>query len=191
MTLSLLVLTYGVVLASELGGDRSLVSVGALATRYRAHPVFAGLVLAFAGKALAAVVLGRSITRLPVGLVAMVSTVALLLAAFAIWREPLAARVTPQDRPAERSSALMVAFSNTFFAEWADPGQIATAILASQSGAPLTVWLGATLAMSTKGAIALALARLLTRHVSAPALRAVATATCLVMAVATALHIRL
>ncbi|MGQ0648492.1 MAG: TMEM165/GDT1 family protein [Gemmatimonadaceae bacterium] len=49
-------------------GDRSLVSVGALATRFRLLPVFGGLAIAFMCKSLAAVAFGRLVAQLPVAL---------------------------------------------------------------------------------------------------------------------------
>lgn len=193
MALEWFALVYVTVLASELGGDRSLVSVGALATRFPPGLVFAGLLLAFAGKSAAAVLLGRSITGLPAGAVTLLGTAALLVAAFSIWRAPKPIAV---GEPGSSnvgagqvgSGAVAASFANVFFAEWGDPGQLATATLASQTAAPLTVWAGATLAMATKGALALGLGRVLRRYVSDRTLRIGATTACLVMALLTVLH---
>ena len=193
MALEWFALVYATVLASELGGDRSLVSVGALATRFPPGLVFAGLLLAFAGKSAAAVLLGRSITGLPAGAVTLFGTAALLVAALSIWRAPRPLPVgegasTHQGSMRAGSGAVAASFANVFFAEWGDPGQLATATLASQSAAPLTVWAGATLAMATKGALALGLGRVLRRYVSDRTLRIGATSACLVMALLTVLH---
>lgn len=193
MALEWFALVYVTVLASELGGDRSLVSVGALATRFRPALVFAGLLLAFAGKSAAAVLLGRSITGLPAGILTLLGTAALLAAALSIWRAPKPAVVGESDSGQAgavplASGAVAASFANVFFAEWGDPGQLATATLASQTAAPLTVWAGATLAMATKGALALGLGRVLRRYVSDRALRIGATAACLGMALLTVVH---
>jgi len=180
-------LVYLTTLISELGGDKSLLSVGALATRFRSGAVLAGLVLAFAGKSAAAVLLGRSITRLPAGAAASLSMAALVWAAVSIWRSAERPHAGASSlTPGHTSGAMGAAFSSVFFSEWADPGQLAAATLASQLGAPVTVWLAATLAMSTKGALALGVGRVLQRHVSDRTLRLAGTATCLLMAVITA-----
>lgn len=186
MTIELFFLVYGTVLLSELGGDRSLVSVSALATRFRPRGILAGLVLAFAAKSAAAVILGRSLSRLPSAAVTIAGVVALLWAAISIWREPAVTVATAAPAPATESQAVATAFSNVFFAEWADPGQIATATLASQSHSAFTVWLAATIAMSTKGALALGMGRVLKRYVSDRTLRVAASAVCVLMAAATA-----
>jgi len=186
MTGHWLFIAYATVLVSELGGDRSLLSVGALATRFRPRGVFTGLVLAFAAKSAAAVVLGRSVSRLPPVLLTTVSIAALLWAAISIWREPASAVGFAGPPPTSEWQAIATAFSSVFFAEWADPGQVATATLASQSSAALTVWLAATVAMSTKGAVALGAGRVLKRHISDRTLRLTATTACVLMAAATA-----
>jgi putative Ca2+/H+ antiporter (TMEM165/GDT1 family) len=52
------------VLAAELLGDRSLCAISAMAGRFGALPLFAGITAAFMGKTLVAVLLGSAVARL-------------------------------------------------------------------------------------------------------------------------------
>ena len=173
---------YATVLAAELLGDRSLFAVGALAARYGSARVLAGVVPAFLGKALAAVLLGRLLAGLPPWVVASASATTFVVAAVVLWREhdqaPAADVVGAAGWP-----AVLAAFSSVFFTEWADPGQLAAAAMALESHAPLGVWLGATLALSTKGVLAVTLGRQVGRRVPRRVLRRAAVVLCLGMGV--------
>jgi len=72
-----------------------------------------------------------------------------------------------------------------FLTEWADLGQLTTAALAVKSHAPLAVWCGATLALSTKGLFAVTLGTGLTRYVSERVMRLVGASVCLLIGVIT------
>jgi len=179
--LPILAATYVAVLVAELIGDRSLAGVAAMAARYRPAPLLAGVTLAFMLKTLAAVLLGRALGQLGGTTVSIASALSFLVSAALLWRRrgddvPVA---TPRDGWAE---ATPVAFSSVFFTEWADVGQITTAALVARYHAPLAVWLGAWLALTTKGVFAVTLGMGLRRVVPLGALRRAAIAMCLVMA---------
>jgi hypothetical protein len=65
-----------------------------------------------------------------------------------------------------------------FFTEWGDPGQIAAAALVLKSHMLLATWIGATLALMTKGAPALTLGVQLRNRLSQRMLRIVASGSC-------------
>jgi len=179
--------SYIAVLAAEIVGDKSFFNVGALATKYAATAISCGLLFAFMAKSLAAVAFGHSLTRIPVGVVSVISALAFMLSAIAIWRD--------RSRREERSGATAwrkaasVSFSTVFLSEWADLGQIATATIAARSTAPVAVWFGATLALTTKGLIAVSLGALLRRKVAEQQLRLAAVVLCITLGVVTVLRL--
>lgn len=184
-----LLAAYAAVFLAEMVGDRSVYTVSALATRFRPAPVFCGIVLAFMGKMLAAVLFGRVIARLPAALVAGVSAATFLVTAVVLWQrrgEPVDAEPLP---PRRWKRGLAASFAAIFFSEWADVGQITAAVLAARLQAPLAVWVGATLALVTKGGVAVTLGWGLRRYVSHPALRYLAFLLCLAMSALAILRI--
>jgi Ca2+/H+ antiporter, TMEM165/GDT1 family len=76
---------FGTVFFTEILGDKSLFTIGALATRFRPLPVFCGIVLAFMANMLAAVLAGHAIANLPARLVAAASSATFLATAVLIW----------------------------------------------------------------------------------------------------------
>ena len=179
--LSILAAAYVAVLAAELVGDRSLCGVAAMTARFRPSPILVGVTLAFMAKTLAAVLLGRALGQLAGSTISLVSAISFLASAALLWRRRV------DDAPvaaagAGWAAAAPVAFSSVFFTEWADVGQITTATLVARYHAPLVVWIGATLALTTKGMLAVTLGMGLRRVVPLGQLRRVAIAMCLVMA---------
>jgi putative Ca2+/H+ antiporter (TMEM165/GDT1 family) len=62
--------------------------------------------------------------------------------------------------------------------EWGDPGQISAAALTVKSHSMLAPWLGGTLAMTTKGALAMTLGVKLRDRLPRRMLRTVASLSC-------------
>jgi putative Ca2+/H+ antiporter (TMEM165/GDT1 family) len=191
MDLSLVAATFATVFLTEMLGDKALFTISALVTRFRPLPVFCGVVLAFMGKMLAAVLLGHAIAALPATVVAATSAITFLLTAVAIWfkkQEELtvelaAAKIWPK--------AMLTAFAAIFFSEWADAGQLTAAMLTARSHAPFTIWVGGTLALTAKGVLALIFGVGLRRHLPRNALRYGAFVCCLLMSILSALRIRI
>jgi putative Ca2+/H+ antiporter (TMEM165/GDT1 family) len=150
--LPILLATYGTVFVAEIVGDKLLYTTGVLATRYRTAPILCGMAMAFMLKMGVAVLVGKAISTLPRWLVASITAVNFFAIAFVLWRKPDKREVRPREYPAHR--AAMVSFAAIFFSEWGDVGQITAATMAAKFAAPLAVWLGAVLAMVTKGALA-------------------------------------
>lgn len=178
---------YVGVLTAELVGDRSLFALGALAARFRPVAVWCGVVPAFMGKAAAAVLIGGFIAGLPRPLLTAATTASFLGSALVLWRardaERDAERVVERSTGGDWTAAAPAAFSAVFFTEWADIGQLTAAGIAARSHAPLWVWLGATLALATKGALAVTLGVGLRRFVPLRMMRPAAIGVCLAMGV--------
>jgi len=189
MKIYILIAAYGTVLFAELLGDKSLFTIGTLATRFHSVPVLCGITAAFMSKVLAAVLLGRAIAQLPAAPVAALSAAAFFATAAAIWFKKPRQSPGPPDHP-HWSWAVAVSFAAIFFSEWADAGQITTATLAARYQAPVAVWLGASSALATKGLLAVTLGIKLKRFIPRIYLRAGAVGMCLVLGVLAALEIR-
>jgi Ca2+/H+ antiporter, TMEM165/GDT1 family len=180
---SVVLVSFWTVLVAELVGDKSIYTVASLALRFRAGVVLMAITAAFAGKMLAAVLLGKVLMELHSQWTDVVSAVAFFLSALLIWfREP--EPIAP-ERPVSTGwwRAAGVCFGSLFLTEWGDPGQIAGAALAVKSHALLATWIGGTLAMATKGGLAIAVGFKLRDRLPQRMLRAVASGSCCVLGV--------
>jgi putative Ca2+/H+ antiporter (TMEM165/GDT1 family) len=177
-----LLLSYWTVLTAELIGDRSIFTITSLSVRYPPRRVFCGLAAAFTSKMLAAVLLGRALFRLPLTWTGTLSAAAFFGSAIVIWY-----RRGQSGAAAETASpwrgAVVVSFLSVFCSEWADLGQISAAALVTRLNAPAAVWLGGSLALCTKGMLALTLGRKLRERVPDRLARALAASSCLVLGV--------
>jgi Ca2+/H+ antiporter, TMEM165/GDT1 family len=188
--LEIFLAVFSTVFVTEMVGDKSLYTISALASRFHALPVLAGIAVAYMGKMGVAVLLGSTLTLIPVFLLTLVNAFTLLLAGLLVWSEREEA--VPSPMPSGRHArAFAGTFGALFFSEWADVGQIVTGTLEAHYRAPVVVWSAATLALCTKGLLALAFGRTLRRFLPQRPLRYLAVAVCLVMAVAAALRIEL
>jgi putative Ca2+/H+ antiporter (TMEM165/GDT1 family) len=176
-------LAFWTVLIAEIVGDKSIYTVGSLALRFRPLLVFGGITLAFAGKMFVAVLLGRVLVLLSPQRAAVLSACAFFLSATLIWFGEK--DETPRRTVSNTSSlqAAFVCFATLFFTEWGDPGQIAAAALALKSHWLLATWLGGTLAMMTKGTLAMTLGVKLRDRIPRRTLRTVACTSCCVLGV--------
>lgn len=178
-----LVASYWTVLVAELIGDKSIYTVASLSLRFRAGLVFCGMLLAFGGKMFVAVLLGKVLVQIPANRAAALSGLVFFLAAAFTWfRAPEEAGELP-PAPASWLRATLVPFASLFLTEWGDPGQISAAALTAQSNQPTAAWLGGTLALTTKGVLALTLGLRLRERVNRRALRVLATASCCLLGV--------
>lgn len=189
--MSLFLITFATVFLTEMIGDKSLLTISALVTRFRALPVYCGVAVAFMGKMLAAVLFGHAIARLPPALVAAISAFTFLTTAIVLWFKK-------QETPGREnvavtfwSKTMLTAFAAIFLSEWADAGQLSAAMLAAQYHAPFTIWIGGSMALATKGALAVLFGTGLRRYLPGNGLRYGAFACCLVMSVLSALKIHL
>jgi Ca2+/H+ antiporter, TMEM165/GDT1 family len=180
---SVLLTAYSVVLIAELIGDKLIYTVATLAARFRAALVMTVMAAAFGGKMLIAVLLGSVLTRIPTHWTALLSAAVFFAAALVVWRRRLPAVGTDEATKAGWSRAAVVSFGSLFLTEWGDPGQLAAAALAVQAQWPVAVWLGGTLALMTKGTLAVLLGAKLQELIPERVIRPVATATCCLLGV--------
>jgi putative Ca2+/H+ antiporter (TMEM165/GDT1 family) len=152
---SVFAVAYTTVLLAELVGDKAVYTIAALGLRFRPRPVLGGITAAFAGKMLAAVLFGKVLLKIHGHWTSVLSALGFFACAIFIWfKEP---RETLGTTAAGRGwlYAAAISFSSLFLTEWFDTGQIAAAALAAHTQELLWVWFGGTLALLTKGVLAM------------------------------------
>ena len=182
----LFLVTYGTIFVAELIGDKNIYTISSLATRFRPSQVFCGFTIAFAIKTLVAILLGSVIAELPTSLVATTSTVTFFPTALVIWFKRSSNTPAEREYQSHLPKALLVPFAAILFSEWGDIGQIMAATLTARYQAPLVVFLGATLALVTKGVLALIIGFSLRRRVPISVLRPVSAILCVIMGIMSA-----
>lgn len=170
--------TFASVLLAEIVGDRSMIAVASLASRFRVGPVLAGAGVAYALKMLAAVLVADAVARAAPWALAAVSGMTWAVTAWVVWRRE------PEESPRRIASrrAPVVAFATIALTEWGDPGQLTAALLTAHFRAPLVVWCAATAALLTKAAAASLLGTAARRHLNALWLRGATAGFCAVNA---------
>ena len=179
---SIVAIAYITILTAELVGDKAIYTISTLVLRFRAPTVIAAMAAAFAAKMTIAVLLGRLITHTPSAWIASLSAAAFFTTALLIWSEesPSPARVATANTGAR---AWLTCFLSLFLPEWGDPGQVAAAALTLETRSPLGPWLGCTLALTTKGILALAIGISLRDRLPRDKLRLFASASCCTLGV--------
>jgi putative Ca2+/H+ antiporter (TMEM165/GDT1 family) len=166
--LAVVLTTFVVIFPAELP-DKSLFASLVLGTRFRPLPVFFGVAAAFAVHVVIAVTVGGVFALLPQRLVLFV--VAALFAGGSLLlllgreddQEAAAATRAVAGQPPLRVAA--ASFGVVFLGEWGDITQITTANLAARYGDPVSVGIGAVLALWSVSALALTLGRGLLQRV--------------------------
>jgi putative Ca2+/H+ antiporter (TMEM165/GDT1 family) len=154
MNLEILLASFGLVFLAELGDKTQLVAV-ALAARLPWRRVFVGIAAAFVLLNAVAVGVGEALFALvPLGWIQLASS--LLFAAFGLKTlfGPEAADGL-EEEPKVRRGPVATAFILILLAELGDKTQLVIAGLAAQHGAPVTVFVGATLALWTSSLLGL------------------------------------
>jgi putative Ca2+/H+ antiporter (TMEM165/GDT1 family) len=177
---SFLFLSYWTVLTAELIGDRSIYTVTSLAVRFPARLVYCGLTIAFMGKMLAAVLLGRALVHLPLTCTSAISAATFFGSAICIWHRR-GRQTVGREAPSSWHGAVAVSFLSIFFSEWADFGQISAAALVTKFNAPVPIWLGGSLALCSKAALAMTLGLNLRRRIPDRLARALSTSSCIIL----------
>jgi putative Ca2+/H+ antiporter (TMEM165/GDT1 family) len=166
--LEIVLTTYGAVFVAEIVGDKLIYGSGVLATRYRWSGVVAGMCLAFMAKMSVAVAVGSTVGHLlPRWLVATLTVISFVGVAVAMWRRPAVRAPAVRDERIVKSA--IVTSAVVFLSEWGDKGMTTAgawaASWASQAQSKsmrsidiaVLVWIGAVLAMMTKGGLAVTL----------------------------------
>src|SRR5262249_7097714 len=141
--LSVLLATYATVLVLEFLGDKTLYTISALATRYRAWALLLGISAAFMSKMRVAIVLASVLRELPPAAAAGISAATFFGMAVVLWHRRLGDRSGEEEKRHPWPQVMLLSFSAIFFTEWGDVGQITTAALAIRYHAFFMVWLWA------------------------------------------------
>ena len=189
MDLAVVLTTFVVIFPAELP-DKSMFASLVLGTRFRRLPVFCGVAAAFAVHVVIAVAIGSVFALLPERLVLFV--VAALFAGGSAFL--LLGKEEDDGEAAEASRAMadqhpvrvaLASFGVVFLGEWGDITQITTANLAARYGDPLSVGVGALLALWSVAALALTVGRGLVQRIPARLVRRITGVILAVLAVLT------
>jgi putative Ca2+/H+ antiporter (TMEM165/GDT1 family) len=186
--LAVVLTTFVVIFPAELP-DKSLFASLVLGTRFRPLPVFCGVAAAFAVHVVIAVTIGGVFSLLPQRLVLFV--VAALFAGGSAWlllgraddEEATEATQAVADRRPLRVA--LGSFGVVFLGEWGDITQITTANLTARYGDPVSVGVGALLALWSVAALALTVGRGLLQRVPTRLVRRITGVALAVLAVVT------
>lgn len=180
--------------------DKTFIATLVLSTRYRRLAVWIGVAVAFAVQAAIAVAAGGLLSLLPQRLVLGITF--LLFAAGAVLMLVSGLRARSAERAEEEeeaeefeesaarraggsTSTLRIAITSfvvLFTAEWGDLSQLLTAGLAARTGEPLSVFLGAWLALIIVAGIAVLIGGWLQQRVALWRIRLVSAAVLAVLA---------
>ncbi|HZC71630.1 MAG TPA: TMEM165/GDT1 family protein [Jatrophihabitans sp.] len=162
---------FGLVFVSELP-DKTAIAGLVLGTRFPWRWVFVGIAAAFLVHVIVAVAAGSLLTLLPRDVVEAVVAGLFLLGAVLVWREGRDDLEEQERRDEAEASALpdarfwkvaSLGFGVIFVAEWGDLTQIMTANLAAKYDSPISVAVGALLALWSVALLAILGGRTLLR----------------------------
>jgi Ca2+/H+ antiporter, TMEM165/GDT1 family len=186
--LAVVLTTFVVIFPAELP-DKSLFASLVLGTRFRPLPVFCGVAAAFAVHVVIAVTIGGVFSLLPQRLVLFV--VAALFAGGSAWlllgraddeEATEATRTVADQRPLR---VALASFGVVFLGEWGDITQITTANLTARYGDPVSVGVGALLALWSVAALALTVGRGLLQRIPTRLVRRITGVALAVLAAVT------
>ncbi|MEV3990986.1 TMEM165/GDT1 family protein [Streptomyces sp. NPDC049837] len=183
LSLTIMAITFGVVFLAELPDKTALAGL-MLGTRYRASYVFAGVAAAFAVHVVLAVAAGSVLTLLPHRLVQALVGVLFLCGAAVLLLKKGDEEDEHIKAPADQSfwKVSGAGFMLILVAEFGDLTQIMTANLAARYDNPLSVGLGAVLALWAVAGIGILGGRTLMKYV--PLRLITRVAACLMLALA-------
>ncbi|MEV1051396.1 TMEM165/GDT1 family protein [Streptomyces sp. NPDC049887] len=183
LSITIMAITFGVVFLAELPDKTALAGL-MLGTRYRASYVFAGVAAAFVVHVALAIAAGSVLTLLPQRLVQAVVGVLFLAGAAML----LLKRSDDDDEsvkvPSDQSfwKVSGAGFMLILVAEFGDLTQIMTANLAARYDSPLSVGLGAVLALWAVAGLGIVGGRTLLRYVPLKLVTKIAAGLMLVLA---------
>jgi putative Ca2+/H+ antiporter (TMEM165/GDT1 family) len=183
ISFTVMAITFGVVFLAELPDKTALAGL-MLGTRYRASYVFAGVAAAFAVHVALAIAAGSVLTLLPHRLVQAVVGVLFLAGALMLLLKKDDGDEETIKAPADQSfwKVSGAGFMLILVAEFGDLTQIMTANLAARYDNPVSVGVGAVLALWTVAGIGIVGGRTLMKYVPLKLITKVAA--CLMLALA-------
>jgi putative Ca2+/H+ antiporter (TMEM165/GDT1 family) len=198
MSLAIAAAAFLLILPIELP-DKTFIATLVLATRYKPLPVWIGVSSAFLVQTVVAVTLGGLIGRLPRTPVEIFAGLMFLAGGFILIRG--AGKADAEEAEAEhrfeaktRSGihgwrVVGTSFLVLFVAEWGDLSQLLTAGLVVKYQNPVSVGVGAFLALATVSALGAVLGRALLKRIRLATIRRVGGGLCLLLAAASLLHV--
>ncbi|MEU9126504.1 TMEM165/GDT1 family protein [Kitasatospora sp. NPDC048540] len=183
MSLTVAAVTFGIIFLAELPDKTALASL-VLGTKYRASYVFAGIAAAFALQVGLALAAGSLLALLPQRWVEGVTGLLFLAgAAMLLWHKDEEDDGQEARQPSSGSfwKVAGASFAVVAVAEFGDLTQIMTANLAAKYADPLSVGLGAWLALCAVSGIAILGGQKLLKHVPMRVIIRVAAGVMLLM----------
>jgi len=196
--LATMAIVFGAIFLVELP-DKTFIATLVLATRFRPLYVWIGVCLAFAVQTVVAVTVGGLLAQLPKRPVEVFAALMFLVGGIILIRGAGKADAEEAETEEEFShkgaatavglKAVGVSFGVLFLAEWGDLSQLLTASMVLQFKEPVSVFIGAFLALATVSALAAVLGRALLARVRLATIRRVGGGVCLLLAALTVLQI--
>ena len=198
MDLSTAAVVFALIFVVELP-DKTFIATLVMSTRFRPLLVWIGVSLAFLVQTAVAVTAGGLLSRLPrtpvevfAGVMFLVGGIILLRGAGAADEEEAETEEEFDEKSARSVTGWRVVtlcFTILFLAEWGDLSQILTASLVLRYDDPVSVFVGAFLALATVSALAAVLGRTLLKRMRLSTIRRIGGTVCLLLAGYTALEI--
>ncbi|WP_270888728.1 TMEM165/GDT1 family protein [Pedococcus sp. 5OH_020] len=191
-------IVFGAIFLVELP-DKTFIATLVLATRFRPLFVWVGVCLAFLVQTVVAVSVGGLLAQLPKRPVEVFAALMFLVGGIVLLRG--ADRADAEEEETEEQfahkgaatavglKAVAVSFSVLFLAEWGDLSQLLTASMVLRFHQPLSVFVGAFLALAAVSALGALIGRALLRRVRLATIRRVGGGVCLLLALLTVLQI--
>ena len=194
MDLAVIAITFGAIFVVELP-DKTFIAALVLSTRYRPLLVWVGVGTAFLIQTLIAVTVGKAVTFLPDTIVKSVAAAIFVIGAILLFREAPkadAGEAETEEEYAAKASvartgfrAVLASFLVLFAAEWGDLSQLLTISLVGRYHDPVSVFLGAWVALLVVSGLACVMGRVLLRYVKLSMIHYVGATVCLVLAAVT------
>jgi putative Ca2+/H+ antiporter (TMEM165/GDT1 family) len=186
MNLAIVATVFPIIFVGELP-DKSMFASLVLATRGRPRSVWLGAAAAFGVHVVIATTIGVGLFHLlPHRVVGALVAALFLLGAVFAWREASRDDQALTEPEATGQQVVTTTFVVIFLAEWGDLTQILTANMAAHYHDPLSVGVGAVLALWAVAAIAVAGGQSLLRWVNVSTLRRITAAVLVILAAYTA-----
>ncbi len=194
MDLAVFAITFGAIFVVELP-DKTFIAALVMSTRYKPLLVWIGVGTAFLIQTLIAVTIGQAVTFLPDDIVKSVAAAIFVIGAVLLFREAPKADAEEAETEGEYAAktseartgfrAVLTAFLVLFAAEWGDLSQLLTISLVGRYHQPVSVFLGAWLALLVVSGLACIAGRVLLRYIKLSVIHYVGAAVCLVLAAVT------
>lgn len=190
--ISTIAIVFATIFVVELP-DKTFIATLVMSTRFRPLLVWIGVVAAFFVQTLVAVAIGGVLTQLPKRPLEIFAAIMFVIGGVLLLRgagNADAEEAETEDEFGAKASAKQLAgwkvvtfcFTVLFLAEWGDISQLLTASLVVKFHDPLSVFIGAFLALAAVSGLAAVLGRTLLQRIRLSTIRRVGGGVCLVLA---------